>query len=343
MEYRQLPHGSEHEQFSVLGLGLGGIGQTPADEIEAIIRKAIDHGINFFDMCTAGATYAPFGRAIAGQREKVFLQVHFGAVYDENGEYGWCRDFETIKKAFLWELETLRTDYVDFGFLHCVDEDEDFDKLCEIGVLDYLKDLKAQGVVRHIGFSSHTPAVANRILDTGLIDMMMFSIAKLISFLNEFNKGIADEEKRAKYRQKFISNEAFRNQELEYILLLTDRYISFDKPQMLAKLYLSYLDDEIIWQEFTMYAEVVDRFLMLDCNTLTGDAEKIIVPRNIGGESVLRLVALGLMTEITETSAFVRGNNGNIGLSMEGLKKATSRNRTYKRTEFGEKLANILR
>ena len=168
-------------------------------------------------------------------------------------------------------------------------------------------------------------------------------IAKLISFLNEFNKGIADEEKRAKYRQKFISNEAFRNQELEYILLLTDRYISFDKPQMLAKLYLSYLDDEIIWQEFTMYAEVIDRFLMLDCNTLTGDAEKIIVPRNIGGESVLRLVALGLMIEITETSAFVRGNNGNIGLSMEGLKKATSRNRTYKRTEFGEKLANILR
>ena len=168
-------------------------------------------------------------------------------------------------------------------------------------------------------------------------------IAKLISFLNEFNKGIADEEKRAKYRQKFISNETFRNQELEYILLLTDRYISFDKPQMLAKLYLSYLDDEIIWQEFTMYAEVVDRFLMLDCNTLTGDAEKIIVPRNIGGESVLRLVALGLMTEITETSAFVIGNNGNIGLSMEGLKKATSRNRTYKRTEFGEKLANILR
>lgn len=168
-------------------------------------------------------------------------------------------------------------------------------------------------------------------------------IAKLISFLNEFNKGIADEEKRAKYRQKFISNETFRNQELEYILLLTDRYISFDKPQMLAKLYLSYLDDEIIWQEFTMYAEVIDRFLMLDCNTLTGDAEKIIVPRNIGGESVLRLVALGLMTEITETSAFVRGNNGNIGLSMEGLKKATSRNRTYKRTEFGEKLANILR
>ena len=38
MEYRQLPHGSKNERFSVLGLGMGGIGNTPADEIEAIIR-----------------------------------------------------------------------------------------------------------------------------------------------------------------------------------------------------------------------------------------------------------------------------------------------------------------
>lgn len=182
MEYRQLPHGNENEKFGVLGIGMGGIGTTPPEEIEAIVRKAIANGINFFDLCTAGATYAPVGRAIRDCREKVFLQCHFGAVYDENGEYGWCRDFETIKKTFLWELETLGTDYVDFGFLHCVDESEDFDKLCRIGVLDYIKELKAQGIVRHIGFSSHTPEVANRILDTGLIDMMMFSVNPAYDF-----------------------------------------------------------------------------------------------------------------------------------------------------------------
>ena len=56
MEYRQLPHGKENETFSVLGLGMGGIGKTPVDEIEAIIRKAIDHGINFL-------TFARQGRA----------------------------------------------------------------------------------------------------------------------------------------------------------------------------------------------------------------------------------------------------------------------------------------
>ena len=104
MEYRQLPHGDSREQFSVLGLGLGAIQNTPEDEIEAVIRKALDNGINFFDLCAGGAVYEPFGRAIRGQREKVFLQCHFGAVYDEQGEYGWCRDFDTIKKTFLWEL-----------------------------------------------------------------------------------------------------------------------------------------------------------------------------------------------------------------------------------------------
>ena len=182
MEYRQLPHGNETEKFSVLGLGFGGIGTTPPEEIEAIVRKAMDHGINFFDMCTAGATYAPVGRAIAGRREQVFLQMHFGAVYDENGEYGWCRDFDTIRKTFLWELEQLNTDYADFGFLHCVDEESDFALLCEMGLLDYLKELKANGTVRHIGFSSHTPSVANKLLDTGLMDMMMFSINPAYDF-----------------------------------------------------------------------------------------------------------------------------------------------------------------
>jgi hypothetical protein len=161
-------------------------------------------------MCTAGATYAPVGRAIADRREKVFLQVHFGAVYDENGEYGWCRDFETIRKTFLWELEQLNTNYVDFGFLHCVDEDEDFDKLVEIGVLDYIKELKAKGIVRHIGFSSHTPSVANRILDTGLIDMMMFSINPAYDFEKGDEYGIGSVKERFElFRRKVFKRKVF--------------------------------------------------------------------------------------------------------------------------------------
>ncbi len=202
MEYRKLPHGGEWEKFGVLGLGMGGIQHTPAQEIEAIIRKAMDHGINFFDLCAGGAVYEPFGRAIAGRREQVFLQVHFGAVYDEQGEYGWCRDFDTIQKTFLWELETLGTDYVDFGFLHCVDTQEDFEKLTEIGLVDYLVELKRKGIVRHIGFSSHTPAVANRILDTALVDMMMFSINPAYDFEKGDEYGIGSVTERMELFQR---------------------------------------------------------------------------------------------------------------------------------------------
>lgn len=177
MEYRQLPHGSAKEAFGVLGLGMGGIQGSSDEEIEAVVRKALQNGINFFDLCAgAGNVYRPFGRAMAGQRERVFFQLHLGAVYDAQGAYGWSRDLDRIRSTFEWELQTLGTDYADFGFLHCVDEDEDFEALLHNGILDYAKQRKAAGRIRHIGFSSHTPSVANRVLDTGLIDLMMFSI-----------------------------------------------------------------------------------------------------------------------------------------------------------------------
>lgn len=168
-------------------------------------------------------------------------------------------------------------------------------------------------------------------------------ISKLISFLNEINKGIADEEKREQYREKFNSNEKFRNQELEYILILVDRYISFDKPQMLAKLYLAYLDGEIIWEEFTMYAEVIDRFLLLDRRTLTTTATQTIVHRNIGGESVLRLTALGLMAEKANNSKVELCEDGEVIFYGDDINILSGKTRVYVRTEFGEKLANILR
>lgn len=169
------------------------------------------------------------------------------------------------------------------------------------------------------------------------------NLKKLIVFLNEINNGIVDEEKRIKYQQQFKSNEKFRNQEIEYLLVLIDRYISYDKPKLLAKLYLAYLDGAIIWEELTMYAEVIDRFLLLDCRTLISADGKIIVHRNIGGESVLRLVALGLMTEVTDTSAFIEDGNGGYALTWGSLSCSHSLDKNYIRTEFGNKLAEILK
>lgn len=175
MEYRKLPHGTE--KISTLGLGMGGIQNCPPNEIQMVIERAIENGINFFDLCAGGkSVYEPFGKAIKGKREKIYFQLHFGAVYKQNGEYGWSRNLKTIKDTFEWELKALGTDYVDFAFLHCVDEENDFEDIKKSGIFDYVKELKAKGIVHHLGFSSHTPAVANKLLDTGIMDMMMFSI-----------------------------------------------------------------------------------------------------------------------------------------------------------------------
>lgn len=55
MEYRKLPRGNK--KLSVLGLGTGSIYQASDGEIENIIRTAIEHGINYFDLCAGGGMF----------------------------------------------------------------------------------------------------------------------------------------------------------------------------------------------------------------------------------------------------------------------------------------------
>lgn len=102
-------------------------------------------------------------------------QIHFGANY-LSGTYGWTTNLETIKKSVEWQLEQLKTDYIDYGFIHCIDENSDWDTYLENGVLEYIKELKQKGIVKHIGISSHTPKIVQKAIDTGIIDMVMFSI-----------------------------------------------------------------------------------------------------------------------------------------------------------------------
>lgn len=53
IEYRKLPKGNE--LIGKLGLGMGGIQNTPPDEIEAVIREAVANEINLLDLCAGGA------------------------------------------------------------------------------------------------------------------------------------------------------------------------------------------------------------------------------------------------------------------------------------------------
>ncbi|HIZ56476.1 MAG TPA: aldo/keto reductase [Firmicutes bacterium] len=200
MEYRQLPHGNE--QISVLGLGTSSIGMAGDKEIEATMTMALENGITYFDMASADAAPFPaFGRALAGQRQNVYFQIHFGANY-QGGKYGWTTDLDTIKRSVEWQLSALKTDYIDFGFLHCMDEEADLEHALKGGILDYMLQLKKEGVVRHIGLSSHTPRVVHLALDAGILDMLMFSINPAYDYEKEGEYAIGGVDERQRlYRR----------------------------------------------------------------------------------------------------------------------------------------------
>ena len=192
MEYRSLPRGAE--QISILGLGTSSIGMSGKKEIEATMEMALENGINYFDMASADEfPFDAFGRAVSGWRDQVYFQVHFGAEYS-TGKYGLTTDLDTVKRSVEWQLSALRTDYIDFGFLHCIDEDADLDRVMSNGILDYILQLKRERTVRHIGLSTHTPAIARKFMDTGLPDMIMFSINPAYDYRHgEYAFGATDE------------------------------------------------------------------------------------------------------------------------------------------------------
>ena len=145
MRYRLHPGTGQRQ--SEIGLGtayLTSMGQHRAVEL---LTRAFAGGINFYDLAAAEAgAFEIFGAAFAGSmRREVQYQIHFGADYSSVA-YGFSLNLEKVRRSVTWQLEKLKTDYIDFGFIHCQDEFRDWERYQERGILDYLLTLKAQGV-----------------------------------------------------------------------------------------------------------------------------------------------------------------------------------------------------
>lgn len=163
-------------------------------------------------------------------------------------------------------------------------------------------------------------------------------IKKLAQFVCSMNAGAFNEERRQYYQSRLKGNPTQRNRELEYIMILISRYINYDKPDMLAKLYLAYLNQYISWQEFTMYAEILDRFLPGDFEFLC-KAHRFTTVRDQNTEVLLRLIGLGLVIEEQRKSASKMESSTFI---IDPPEVIELRERNYHRTDFGEQLVAIL-
>ncbi len=199
----------------------------------------------------------------------------------------------------------------------------------EIG-LDSLLD---SGIIKDIPFCS-TVMSAYKI---GHSIKELHYIKNLAVFVNSLNEGIQDEAKREYYKNR-IKDDKYSNQEIEHLLLLLDRYVQIGKAQMLAKVYLSYLDGFISWLDCAKYSEVIDRFLPGDCEMLIS-AQSYKTERDIETDSIQRLIALGLVIEGFRTMA-VQEENGALSIDPPELREKSERN--YSRTEFGNTLVRIL-
>ena len=200
MQYRTLPHGGE--QISVVGVGSGSLHNADAVQIERIADAAVEAGVNLFDfVASKAAPLAPLARALHRHRADVHIQVHIGAEYT-SGDYGWTTDAALAQREFEARLQLLGTDYADFGFIHCIDEDTDLDRVMNGGIWDYALRRRADGTIRHLAFSTHSVRIARRLLATGEMDFAMFSINPMYDYTDEseYGRGAADD-RLALYRE----------------------------------------------------------------------------------------------------------------------------------------------
>ena len=149
MQYRVNRHTGD--KISEIGMGSAYLYKAEMHEAIQALQTAYEGGINYFDLAAGhGKAFPIWGEALSGVRKNVLYQIHFGADYS-NGEYGWSLDLETVKRSVNWMLKQLKTDYIDYGFIHCQDELSDWDTYQRNGIYDYILRLKEAGTVRHIG------------------------------------------------------------------------------------------------------------------------------------------------------------------------------------------------
>jgi predicted aldo/keto reductase-like oxidoreductase len=113
--------------------------------------------------------------ALRGKRDKMIIQGHIGSSAT-SGQYDVSRDIVTCRKNFEDLLKGLGTDYIDFGMFFFVDTAKDFSLCFEDELLKYVLGLKEKGAIRAIGASCHNSETARRIAETGIVDLVLFSV-----------------------------------------------------------------------------------------------------------------------------------------------------------------------
>jgi predicted aldo/keto reductase-like oxidoreductase len=152
----------------VTRLGFGGIPiqRLSEDDAVKVVRRCLEHGINFFDTANGYTTSEErVGRAIKGHRQEVYIATKSGG-----------RTREDIEKHLDLSLKRLGVDYIDLYQFHQVGNFEAMEKVLdpENGLIQVFEGFKKAGKIRHIGATSHQMDVAKALVKSGRFETIMF-------------------------------------------------------------------------------------------------------------------------------------------------------------------------
>ena len=174
MKYRKLGKTG----LMVSEIGFGGEWLERHDEAESVevLRYAHNQGINILDCWMPDPKSRDIiGKAMEGCRDSWYVQGHIGSTW-QNGQYVRSRDMKYVRPAFEDLLRRFRSDYVDLGMIHYIDSLEEWNTAMNGDYIKYVHELHEKGVIRHIGLSTHNPKIGKLAVETGFIEMILFSI-----------------------------------------------------------------------------------------------------------------------------------------------------------------------
>jgi uncharacterized protein len=154
---------------SVLAFGGGSnFMKNPDGKWEAVMQKALDEGINYFDTsCDYSGSEERYGAMLSPIREQVIITTKI------NGYKNDRRSVDVMMRELETSLKKLKTNYLDILLIHSI---ENNDTVSDISWLyQQMKVLKSQGVIKYMGFSSMNSAYKG----AELIKAMDFDVCML--------------------------------------------------------------------------------------------------------------------------------------------------------------------
>lgn len=159
-----------------IGFGAEWMGDKSDEHVVELMDFCLDNGVNFLDCWMSDPVVrSKLGLGLSGCRDDWVIQGHIGATW-QNNQYTRTRDMGFVKPAFEDLLERLGTDYIDFGMIHYVDDMADYGAAMEGDFIEYVRGLKRDGVIGHIGFSTHNPEIGLLAANNPEVELLMFSV-----------------------------------------------------------------------------------------------------------------------------------------------------------------------